>query len=127
MSQKSTAESANGSSVQLMEILKKIISKNHRKERNSEILGLLNLGPFFNKERVDLENFAETLTSDFDASVVISRSSEKFQKLSEIADVRIKIIELDGNLFVQPENPWAGLYGIENERNGEIISVRPMV
>jgi hypothetical protein len=75
----------------------------------------------------DLENLAETMISEFDCSVVVTRSSDSFQKLSEIADVRLRIIELEGNLFVQPENPWASLYGIENERNGEIISIRPMV
>ena len=93
--------------VQLADALKKIVATKKGKEQNSELLGVFTIGPFFSKETADLENLAETMISDFDSSIVVTRSSDSFQKLSEIADVRLKIIELEGNLFVQPENPWA--------------------
>jgi hypothetical protein len=127
LDQKNGNASSNENFVQLKDIVKKIVAKNNGKEHTSELLGVFSFGPFFNKEMTDLENLAETMISEFDCSVVVTRSSDNFQKLSEIADVRLRIIELEGNLFVQPENPWASLYGIENERNGEIISIRPMV
>ncbi len=117
----------NENFAQLTDVLKKIVAKNKGKENRSELLGVFSIGPLFNKDMTDLENLVETIISDFDSSVVVTRSSDSFQKLSEIADVRFRIIELEGNLFVQPDNPWASLYGIENEKNGEIISVRPMV
>jgi len=127
MNHTTALNSATENTNELADTLKKIASKIKQKDRHSELLGVLNLGPFFNKEIVGLETLAETIISDITSSVVVTRSSDSFQKLSEIADVRLKIIELKGNLFVQPENPWASLYGVENETGGEIISIRPMV
>jgi KaiC/GvpD/RAD55 family RecA-like ATPase len=121
-------DQANG---KLVEELGKIIAKSRHKEKNPELLGVVNIGPFFNGQdssTADINRLVETVIDGFDSSIMVSRSSEKSNKLAEIADVRIKVIELEGNLFAQPENPWASLYAIQNEReDGEIISVRPMV
>jgi len=113
-----------------IEELQKIIAKNRKKEKNPELLGILSVGPYFNSDgtaTAKLNEFVETAISGFDSAVIITRSSQKSYKVSEIADVRMKIVELEGNLFVQPENPWGSLYAIQNEKNGEVISVRPMV
>jgi KaiC/GvpD/RAD55 family RecA-like ATPase len=108
----------------------KIVARNRRKEKNPEILGVVTVAPFFESDGMpmsELNGFVEAVISGFDSAVIVSRSSQKSYKVSEIADVRFKIIELEGNLFLQPENPWASLYAIQNEKDGEIISVRPMV
>jgi KaiC/GvpD/RAD55 family RecA-like ATPase len=110
--------------------LEKTAAKSRRKEKKSELLGVLSVGPFFDGDGSslpELNKLMETVISSYDCAIIVTRSTEKFYKLSEIADVRLKIVELEGNLFVQPENPWACLYAIQNEKNGEIISVRPMV
>ncbi|HMK82385.1 MAG TPA: hypothetical protein VK503_01580, partial [Candidatus Bathyarchaeia archaeon] len=120
-------ESKNDGFIQELE---NTISKSRRKEKNPELLGVLSVGTFVEGDggsRPELNKLVETVTSSYDCSIIVTRSSERFLKLTEIADVRFKIIELEGNLFVQPENPWASLYAIENEKDGEIISVRPMV
>jgi len=113
-----------------LETLEKTISKSRKKENNSELLGVLSIDPFFdvsNNGSADLNKLIETLISGFDSAIVVTRSTEPSGKFTEIADVRLKIVELEGNLFVQPENPWDSLYAIQNEKDGEIISVRPMV
>ncbi len=107
----------------------KIIATSKRKEKNRELLGVLSIGQFFNGDQgaADLSRLVEMVISGFDCAITVTRSTEEAQKFTEIADVRLKIVELEGNLFVQPEIPWAKLYAIQNEGNGEIISVLPMV
>ncbi len=110
--------------------LEKTAIKIRRKEKKPELLGVFSVGPYFDGDGgsvLELNKLIETVISSYDSAIIVTRSTEKFYKLSEIADVRLKIVELEGNLFVQPENPWASLYAIQNEKNGEIISVRPMV
>jgi len=109
--------------------LEKTAAKIKRSEKKSELLGVLSIGPIFDDDGSvqELNKLVETVVSSYDCAIIVTRSADKFYKLSEIADVRLKIVELEGNLFVQPENPWASLYAIQNENNGEIISVRPMV
>lgn len=128
------ANSTNGepANSQFTEEIGKIIARNNRRkgEKNLEQLGVVSVGPFFSSDGTplpELVSFVETVISGFDSAVIVTRSSQKSYKVSEIADVRLKIIELEGNLFIQPENPWASLYAIQNEKDGEIISVRPMV
>lgn len=122
-----SGESRNGGIVQEVE---KTASKIKRKEKDAELLGVLCIGPTFDHadtSKQDLNKLVETIISGFNSSIIVTRSTDGFQKFSEMADVRLKIVELEGNLFVQPENPWASLYAIQSEKSGEIISVRPMV
>src|SRR5579872_6737696 len=124
------ATSDESGSDRFIEELQKIIAKNRKKDKNPELLGVLSVAPYFNSDgsaTAKLNQFVETVISGFDSAVIITRSSQKSYKVSEIADVRLKIIELEGDLFLQPENPWASLYAIQNEKDGEMISVRPMV
>ena len=124
------ATSDESGSDRFIEELQKIIAKNRKKDKNPELLGVLSVAPYFNSDgsaTAKLNQFVETVISGFDSAVIITRSSQKSYKVSEIADVRFKIIELEGDLFLQPENPWASLYAIQNEKDGEMISVRPMV
>jgi KaiC/GvpD/RAD55 family RecA-like ATPase len=123
----SPKDSDNG---EFAEVLKNTIARSKKKEKNSELLGVLSVGPFYNNDdgvAPDLSALVDAVISGFDSAIVITQSTQRSRRFSEIADVRLKIVELEGNFFVQPENPWASLYAIENERNGEIISVRPMV
>jgi KaiC/GvpD/RAD55 family RecA-like ATPase len=120
--------SKNSGSEDLIQGLEKIFERNKRKDKGSALFGVLSLGPFVDgSSPTDLNKLMETVISGFDSLIIVTRSTEKLEKVTEIADVRLKIVELEGNLFVQPENPWASFYAIQNERDGEIISVRPMV
>ncbi len=112
----------------LVQSLERSIEKARKKVKNSELLGVLTLDPLLNSNyAADLSKLLETMIAGFSSSIIVTRSSEKSQKVTELADVRLKIVELEGNLFVQPENPWGNFYAIQNEKNGEVISVRPMV
>jgi KaiC/GvpD/RAD55 family RecA-like ATPase len=112
--------------------LEKSIAKNRKKEKNPELLAVLSMDPLLagngHAEAVrDLNKLVDTIISGFDSAIIVTRSTGESEKFMEIADVRLRMVELEGNLFVQPENPWASLYAIQNEKDGEIISVRPMV
>ena len=118
-------ENRNGNLVQGLE---RILARNKTKEKGHERLGVLMLDPLSDGSTTsELNELVQTLIMGFDSSIIVTRSTEKYQKVTEVSDVRLKIVELEGNLFVQPENPWANFYAIQNEKNGEIISVRPMV
>ena len=114
--------------VALVHELEGALARNKSKEKGSERLGVLTLDPLGDGSAPsELGELVQTLILGFDSSIIVTRSSEKYHKITEVSDVRLKIMELEGNLFVQPETPWANFYAIQNEKNGEIISVRPMV
>jgi len=121
-----SGETGNGD---FSEKLKTIIARNRRNEKNLEFLGVLSVEPVFDRTAsAGFEGLAESVISGFDSSIIVTRSrGEKSERFVEISDVRMKVVELDGNLFVQPENPWDSLYAIQNEADGRLISVRPMV
>jgi KaiC/GvpD/RAD55 family RecA-like ATPase len=123
--QTTTGENKNGN---LVHELESVLARNKSKEKGHERLGVLTLDPLGDRSAPsELDELIQTLILGFDSSIIVTRSSEKYHKVTELSDVRLKIVELEGNLFVQPENPWANFYAIQNEKDGEIISVRPMV
>lgn len=121
-------KNSKGDSVSFMQEFEKTIVRNHKKGHDS--LAVLSVGSFLDNDGTadpEYGKLVETVVSCFDTAVVITHSSRGSHKVSEIADVRFRIVELEGNLFLQPENPWSSLYAIQNEKDGEIISIRPMV
>jgi hypothetical protein len=60
--------------------------------------------------------------------VLITFSNDSItEEIHDIADVWLRLREIDGALFVQPEKPWASFFGIENGKGSEMVSVQPMV
>jgi len=113
---------------QIVDNLKKTIAQIKRKDPKAELIGVLSLGPSLSKGALDLDLLKTTITSDIEASVLITFSSEAVtQKILDITDIRLRIREIEGTLFIQPEKPWASFYGIENDKDSGIISVLPMV
>jgi len=112
---------------QLVASLEKAISQVRGKGQKSRLLGVFSLGSNFNQS-VDLESLERTITSSFDASVFITHSNDNVaEKIAEIADIRLKMRDLEGTLFIQPEKPWASFYAVESDETRSGISVEPMV
>jgi KaiC/GvpD/RAD55 family RecA-like ATPase len=113
---------------ELLSGLEKTIFQVKQKRRKSPLLGVFSLGSSFNNGEVNLESLESMITSNFDATVFISHSNEKVAaKIAEIADIRLKMRDLEGTLFIQPEKPWASFYAVENDETNAGISVEPMV
>jgi KaiC/GvpD/RAD55 family RecA-like ATPase len=70
------------------------------------------------------------IKSNSDLSIFISRRSHvnKHNHLSEISDIRLLILEIDGTIFLQSETPWSQLYAIElPQERGNGIELEPIV
>ncbi|MDE1862775.1 MAG: hypothetical protein KGI33_07675 [Thaumarchaeota archaeon] len=79
--------------------------------------------------KTDLELFSR-IRSSSDLTVIISRraAENKHTFVSELADIRLNILEVDGTLFLQSESPWSHLYAISVEPDKEHgIHIDPLV
>ncbi len=104
------------------------IAQMKKKEGHGGLFGAFSLGPSLNKKTLDLELLKSLVANGLEASVLITFSNESIaEDVLNIADVSMKLREIEGTLFVQPEKPWASFFGVENGKSGEIISVQPMV
>lgn len=67
--------------------------------------------------------------SNSDLSIFVSRRlpDNKPTHLSEIADIRLLILEIDGTLCLQSEAPWSHLYAIAASPKNHEISLGPIV
>lgn len=66
------------------------------------------------KERLgeNVESLATFLRSSADLSVIVSRHSDDSAHMAGVSDIHLKIIDVKGTLFLQPQKPWANLYAI---------------
>jgi hypothetical protein len=66
------------------------------------------------KERLgdNVESLASFLRSSADLSVIVSRRSDDPSHIAGVSDIHLKIIDVKGTLFLQPQKPWANLYAI---------------
>lgn len=66
------------------------------------------------KERLgdNVESLASFLRSSADLSVIVSRRSDGPEYIAGVSDIHLKIIDVKGTLFLQPQKPWANLYAI---------------
>ena len=78
----------------------------------------------------NIHNLLALIKSNSDLSIFISRRSHvnKHSYLSEISDIRLLILEIDGTIFLQSETPWSQLYAIElPHEKGNGIELEPIV
>lgn len=66
------------------------------------------------KERLgdNVESLASFLRSSADLSIIVSRRSDDASYIAGVSDIHLKIIDVKGTLFLQPQKPWANLYAI---------------
>jgi len=114
---------------QIQQTIQKIKKKYQKK------LLLTVLGPeitdVFSKEsdKLDLESLS-FIKSNSDLSIFVSRRlpDNRHTHLSEIADIRLLIVEIDGTLCIQSETPWSHLYAISaSPKKDHGISLDPIV
>jgi KaiC/GvpD/RAD55 family RecA-like ATPase len=59
-----------------------------------------------------VEQLMTLLRSSADLTIIINRRSRETAGVAGISDVYLKIIDVKGTLFLQPQKPWSGLYAI---------------
>jgi hypothetical protein len=107
-----------------------IIKKKYQKKMLLTILGP-EVADLFSKDssKQDRESLS-FIKSNSDLSIFVSRrlSDNRHTHLSEIADIRLLIVEIDGTLCLQSETPWSHLYAIvASPEKGNGINLGPIV
>jgi KaiC/GvpD/RAD55 family RecA-like ATPase len=131
-SKKSTVPHKESSDKQLDQIQQAIqkIKKRYQKKMLLTILGPEIVDLFskdFSKHDHESPSF---IKSNSDLSIFVSRRlpGNIHTHLSEIADIRLLIVEIDGTLCLQSETPWSHLYAIATSpEKGFGINVFPIV
>jgi KaiC/GvpD/RAD55 family RecA-like ATPase len=81
--------------------------------------------------RQGIENLVSFIKSNSTLSIFVTRQSngDLLEYLSEISDIHLKILEINGSLFLQSDIPWSHLYAIvsRNYTNHNEISIDPIV
>jgi len=81
--------------------------------------------------RHGIENIVSFIKSNSALSIFVLRQSKSnfLEYLSEISDIHLKIVEINGSLFLQSEIPWSHLYAIvpRSYSDHNEISLEPIV
>lgn len=81
--------------------------------------------------RQGIENLVSFIKSNSALSIFVLRQSNHslLEYLSEISDIHLKILEINGSLFLQSEIPWSNLYAIiakSHDNHNEVV-IEPIV
>jgi hypothetical protein len=81
--------------------------------------------------RQGIENLVSFIKSNSILSIFVVRQSnvDLLEYLSEISDIHLKMLEINGSLFLQSDIPWSHLYAIvsRNYTDHNEISIEPIV
>ena len=103
------------------------------KEEPLSIIGSNMASSFFNDKggRQGIENLVSFIKSNSALSIFVLRQSNNglLEYLSEISDIHLKILEINGSLFLQSEIPWSNLYALvsKNHANHNELIIEPIV
>jgi KaiC/GvpD/RAD55 family RecA-like ATPase len=110
-----------------LDAVKAAVEKIRRANPKSKVLGVLGIGPTAGTDGKVLESLQTTIVSSCDSLLLLAypdgASTERF---SGASDIKLRLRDIEGTLFVEPDRPWASFYAVENDRRGR-ISVEPMV
>ncbi len=104
-------------------------TKNRRKYPKKLLLNVLGAdiaeGFQKNESRKGLEYFISFIKSHSAISIFVLRSSQSNLRnyLSEISDVYLRILEINGTLFLQSQIPRSHLYAIVPETNSQYSGI----
>lgn len=93
---------------------------------NADLLGLTAKA---DPHKSELEQLSK-VRSNSDLTIFISRklSNDRHTPISELADIRLSVLEIDGTMFLQLESPWSHLYAITVQPEKEHgIQIEPLV
>ncbi len=115
---------------QIQEEIEKIRTRN----KNKKVLTVLSAETLRSSSKEGTGKSANSalakVKSNSDLSIFISRRSpdSRHTIVSQVADIRLSVLELDGTMFLQSETPWSHLYAIVVQPEREHgIKLEPMV
>jgi KaiC/GvpD/RAD55 family RecA-like ATPase len=105
------------------------IKRIHQKKHLLSIFGPDIVNLFATTNSTGIADLIELIKSSSDLSIFISRSQlNKQNHLSEISDIRLFILEIDGTLCLQSETPWSQIYAIDIlPEKGKGVELEPIV
>ena len=111
------------------EIMK--IKKQNQEKKLLSVLSVDTLREASNSNPNENElEFLSQIKSNSDLTIFISRRlpDDRHTFVSEIADIRLSILEIDGTMFLQSETPWSNPYAISVQPGkGYGIKLEPIV
>jgi hypothetical protein len=77
----------------------------------------------------DRESLFEFMKSKMDLSIIVSRSETSVESAATVADISLKLSEIDGTPILQPQLPWTEYFAISTRTNGKHtkVSLVPIV
>jgi KaiC/GvpD/RAD55 family RecA-like ATPase len=107
--------------------LGKGISGGHRKKQR--VLSIIGGSSLSRAESGPESHWSEGVRGRADLTLVLGRSGEITQGLTERASVHLKLMEIEGTLFVGSEVPWSGFYAVIPGVTGgnPMIQLEPVV
>ena len=100
----------------LLRYLKENISKEQRCNPNRLILSIMSLGRLQRLDPHDKMEYLRFARENSDLSIMVARKNESFASSSEISDISLKIIVINGTLILRTLYPVSPILAIELER-----------
>lgn len=100
----------------LLRYLKENISKEQRCNPNRLILSIMSLGRLQRLDPHDKTEYLRFTRENSDLSIMVARKNESFAWSSEISDISLKIIVINGTLILRTLYPVSPILAIEFER-----------
>ncbi|HJR47041.1 MAG TPA: gas vesicle protein GvpD P-loop domain-containing protein [Nitrososphaeraceae archaeon] len=100
----------------LLRYLKENISKEQRCNPNRLILSIMSLGRLQRLDPHDKTEYLRFARENSDLSIMVARKNESFASSSEISDISLKIIVINGTLILRTLYPVSPILAIEFER-----------
>ncbi|HJU14668.1 MAG TPA: ATPase domain-containing protein [Candidatus Nitrosotalea sp.] len=123
-----------GSNARMAEQIQQEMEKIKKKDQKKMLLSILaadTLKSILNEEQNKTGHaIISKIKTNSELTIFISRrrSDERHTFVSEISDIRLSILEIDGTMFLQSETPWSHLYAIVVQPEREHgIRLEPMV
>lgn len=110
-----TIERTNMTVEKRLESFQETISKMKKGRPNKLLLNIMGSDAVQRVMQV-AANHAESVTtflrSNTELSIIVSRRSQDPEYISGISDIYLKITDVKGTLFLEPQKPWSNLYAI---------------
>jgi KaiC/GvpD/RAD55 family RecA-like ATPase len=110
----------------IIKFLDKLIVSIQGKGPKKKLLCILCFSPFENESHSGSSELASR--SNYDLLVLINYSRDaKLEQARGIADVTLRIREIEGTIFLQPGRPWASLFAIVQDEHSKGMALDQMV
>lgn len=132
-SQSEKIRSVKNNKADRAELVQKEVLKIKKRWQEKMLLSILSAETLrhdtkIHSDKKDLDLLSH-IRSNSDLTVLISRraSDSRHTFVSDMADIRLHILEIDGTLFIQSDTPWSHLYALTIPETVHMIELEPMV